>query len=380
MVREPSESNVHATPFSHAESTLEFGSVLDLIASKCVNRGAAAEVRALHPTTDLQWIRTRLSEIEEAVEYQSARGRLPIVDTGAGSWVELAVEKHETIAPEGCIAVAAMERAVNELKLKMMDEAEFPMLRGIIGGMTPHTDLVSMIENAVERDGTIKDSASPALKNLRRRIRDSRGDLRQYSEKLARSFGSDDIATFTGTRHVLLVPRDKARRSEGLVHSASHSGESLYFEPFPLVEKNNALETLIHDERVETARILSALTAAIVASAPGLTDNIRVWERLDALSAKARFAAEFGCRPPILPSDESTAAPRTGGAPRAHPPRSRDGRPVHGDGDHRTQCRGQDGHAQDRGACRSHVSIGTSRPGRGGDRASDFSIGLCGYR
>jgi DNA mismatch repair protein MutS2 len=300
MAPEPLRPDIQTTVFSHAEVTLEFSSVLDLIAAKCVNSGAARAICDLQPTTDPMWIKKSLREIGEVGEYQKLHGRLSVVDTEAASWIELAVDHHEMIPPEGCIAIAGMEREVADLQRRIAEETEFPILRRIVDGMLPHRDLVSTIEAAIDRDGTLKDSASPKLKTLRRNIRSSREDLRKHSENMARSFGSADMATFTGARHVLLVPRDKFRKGEGLIHATSHSGGSLYFEPFSMVEKNNALETLIHDEHVESARILSALTLCIVEAAPGLLENAHVWQVLDILSAKARFSNEFRCNAPVL--------------------------------------------------------------------------------
>ncbi|UCH84546.1 MAG: hypothetical protein JSW50_02300, partial [Candidatus Latescibacterota bacterium] len=298
MANEPSPHGA----FSHASATLELATVLELIAKKCVNRDAALAIRALRPVSDLEQIRRSLNEIGQVREFEGIHGRLPIVDTAAKGWVEKAVDRHDVIPPEECLAIAAMERGVMELVTRVAEEPGYPLLHSIVDGLAPHTDLVSMIDNAIDRDGSIKDAASSKLKSLRRNVRGARDDLRRHSETLARSFGSDEMATFTGTRHVLLVPRDKCRRSEGLVHSTSQSGGSLYFEPFSLVEKNNALETLIHDERAECARILSALTAKVVESAPGLLENARVVEMLDTLSSKARFSAEFGCTAPTFES------------------------------------------------------------------------------
>ena len=105
--------------------------------------------------------------------HQKVHGHLPIVDTGAASWIEKAADKHEMIPPEGCIAVAGMERAVVDLQRRMTGETDFAVLRNIVGGMLPHADLVSRIEAAIDRDGTLKDSASPKLKGLRRSIRNS---------------------------------------------------------------------------------------------------------------------------------------------------------------------------------------------------------------
>ena len=80
---------------------------------------------------------------------------------------------------------------------------------------------------------------------MRRSVLKSREDIRRFTDKLAKSFGSVEYATYNGARYMLVVPREKCKRNEGIVHSTSHSGGSLYFEPLSLVERNNGPETLM---------------------------------------------------------------------------------------------------------------------------------------
>lgn len=303
MSRDSFPPELRDDAFAHAAGILEFGEVLDLIASKCLNPGSRRSVRALRPTTDRAWIDERLSEIDEVRAHQSASGRLSVADTAFGDSVERAARKHEIISAEGLITLAAAERSVIAIQRSLSEETRYPLLRGIASRMTPHRDLIEAIENAIDRDAAIKDTASPRLQTIRRSAAKAREELRRHAEQLAKSYGSSDYATYTGTRHLLLVPREKCRKKEGIVHSASHSGGSLYFEPFTLVERNNALETLLQDERAEEARILAELTGRVTEAAEELLENVRVWELLDALDAKGRFAEEFRCANPAVSED-----------------------------------------------------------------------------
>ena len=305
MSRDSFRPDSHTDTFAHAGEILEFAAVLELIASKCVNSGAKEEIRRVRPTTDRDAIGKRLREIGEVREYHKTAGHLPIAQTECGGWIERALRRHELIPPEGLLALASVEKSVVEFQRSMREEAVYPMLRGIVSSMTLHRELIDAVDAAIDRDGRINDTASSKLHSIRRNIAQTRDDLRRYADQLAKSYGSSDYATYTGTRHVLLVPREKCRKKEGLVHSASHTGESLYFEPFSLVERNNALETLVHDERAEETRILAELTSLVTGSAGELLENIRLWELLDALEAKARFASEFRCTNPTVSLDEA---------------------------------------------------------------------------
>jgi DNA mismatch repair protein MutS2 len=304
MSAEPSNCGTDPDIFEHAVTTLELVPVAENICQRCRNEGARVLVRALRPKTDHRWIEESLAEITETREFQEIHGRLPVPDTSARRWFDR--ETRDTVTAEGLLEIAGLERSVAELRRSVeREDHPYERLRREVSGLQPQDELVKAIDGALERDGAIKDKASPELKRLRSRLRRTREDIRAFAAKLARSAGTQDDATFNGSRYMLVVPREKCRRKEGIVHSTSHSGGSLYFEPFSLVEKNNALETLQSDAAAEEARILAALTARVEAAREALSSNVTIVEQLDALSAKAAFATEFRCVNPVVPPDGS---------------------------------------------------------------------------
>jgi DNA mismatch repair protein MutS2 len=305
MNRDSARPLRHAGAFLHAGDILEFAAVAGVIASKCVNAGSKDRIRLLRPTTEKAWIEERLLEIAEVRGFHAALGHLPIAETRCAEWIERAAHRHEIVPPEGLLEIAEIERSGIEFQRKMAAESRFPTLRGIVSRIMPHREVVDAIHKAIDRDASIKDTASPRLHAIRRDIARAREELRRFAESLAKSYGSSDYATYTGSRHVLLVPREKCRKKEGIVHASSHTGESLYYEPFALVEKNNAAETLAHDERTEEARILGELASLVAAVSDELIGNIRIWETLDVLEAEARFAEEFRCTNPRVSDDGS---------------------------------------------------------------------------
>jgi DNA mismatch repair protein MutS2 len=305
MSVDTNHSDFRADKFTHAGEILEFPSVLEIIASRCVNDGARTVVRALRPTTDRAWIEERLREIAEVRDYHLAVGRLPVAETACKEWIDAAVHRHELIPPERLLSIASVERSVIDFQRSLRDDDRYPIIRGIVFGMNPHREIIDAIGRAIERDASIKDTASPRLQSLRREIARARDELRRFADTQAKAYGSADYATYTGSRHVLLVPREKCRKREGLVHSASHTGGSLYFEPFALVEKNNALETLIQDEKAEEARILGDLARLVAGAAEELGENMRRWELLDSMEAKARFATDLKCSNPVVSADHA---------------------------------------------------------------------------
>ena len=287
--------------FAHASNALELSAVLDLVAKNCINGRAGDAVRAMTPGTDAAAIARSVSRVVDVRDYEAVEGRLGVIDTSARDELEVSLAEGGSISAEGLLRVAAAERAVLDLVRRVKsNETKSDTVTSAAERFIPHKPLIELIEATLDSDGSIKDGASPDLKSLRKQVQKAKGDIRSYTERYAKDLGSDEYVTFTGNRYMLVLPREKCKQRDGIVHSTSHSGGSLYFEPLTLVEKNNRLETLNLDVRAEEARILSMLTQRVVDAADALLSNADNWEALDVLCAKARFAAAFECVAPVL--------------------------------------------------------------------------------
>lgn len=287
--------------FSHACHVLDLSAVLRLVASHCVGDSARTEINATLPTCDRTAISSSLAAIDELRAYRDREGDVVVVDTAYAKHVEACRSESRSLAPESLLDIAAGERAADELHRTLSSLiSEYPLLCERANGIVPHSGLADKIETVIEADGSIKDTASPALKRIRKEMVSLRSGLRRLSEKSLKSFGEDALATVLGSRHVLVVPRKRVPRREGIVHSESHSGGSLYFEPPALVEMNNDLETRQADEGAEIARILTALTDEVRAVAGSLLTNAAVISGIDAVRARAIYCSDQRCVTPAI--------------------------------------------------------------------------------
>lgn len=269
-----------------------------MIARYCVNERGRGLIRGLEPSSDGDVIAESLALAEELRRFMDDDGDVSIASTDYAAEVERIRRGESDMATEIYLRIASGERAVRATRDALSGNEAFPRLSAIAETLIAHGELVKLIDRTVESDGSIKDNASPALRQIRRDVFRLRESVRRQAESLRTQMGEETLATVMGSRHVLVVPRGRVRRDGGLVHAASHSGESLYFEPLKLVEANNDLETRIGDERAEVARIVSELAAAVRVNADALVQNADIIDRLDSVRARARFGAAFDCNSP----------------------------------------------------------------------------------
>jgi DNA mismatch repair protein MutS2 len=295
---------VQSSPFDHAARVLGLHDVFALIASGCVNAGARAAVTGRRPTADVAAIRASLDEIDEYRRMREESGDIAIPDTSYREAVAGIAEGGRG-SGEVLRRIGDGERAVAQLQRAVASGAEgFATLAGIAATATPNAELVAEIDRALDADGEVRDDATPELKAIRRDIRAARNSLRERADRMVGEIGTEAHATVMGTRHVLVVPRGRVKRGSGLVHGASQTGGSLYFEPMALLDLNNELETRLADEHEEIDRILRALSDRVRRVAPAVIANADVVERLDAIRARAAFAERFGCITPDITSGD----------------------------------------------------------------------------
>ena len=95
---------------------------------------------------------------------------------------------------------------------------------------------------------------------------------------------------------MLAVRADARSAVPGIVHDASGSGQTLFVEPFALVEQHNRLRELVSEEREEVARILGELSRLLGASAADVRAAVTAISELDLVMACARLAQRTaGC-------------------------------------------------------------------------------------
>jgi DNA mismatch repair protein MutS2 len=160
------------------------------------------------------------------------------------------------------------------------------------------------LERAIDRDGSILDTASPNLKTLRnRRATLNERIHRRLGEIVARESDSvlqDDFYTQRGHRYVVPVKASARASFAGIVHDASASGQTVFVEPAELVEPNNQLKLIEAEIEEEIRRILRELSAAVGGDADAIITDSRVLGHLDAVRARARLAQDLHASRPAM--------------------------------------------------------------------------------
>jgi len=181
----------------------------------------------------------------------------------------------------------------------------FPYLAKVIEGTYYEKQILVLIDEVLDENGTVKDNASDDLQKIRMSLFRKRNELRRMFEKviakLAKAGYTADIdESFSNGRRVVAVFSEHKRQVKGILHGESDSRKTAFIEPEETIELNNDVFSLEHEEIKEVQKILRALTARMQVYAPLLSSYLTVAGEYDFIRAKARLALDMNAQLPNL--------------------------------------------------------------------------------
>jgi DNA mismatch repair protein MutS2 len=285
---------------------IEFADVAALVAALTVGPMGAARVRARRPTDDLGWITGELARAGEVAGLFRRGDRLlaePIPDV-TQALARLRIPGSVLDAVE----LARLQRVLVAARLVHGDlrrVAETAPLAAALASPLPEGRLERRLEQSVDQDGAVLDTASPRLAAARREVHAARQRLLRKLESLLRGLESsaapaDASVTVRGGRYVIPVRRDSRHRPGGIIHDESGSAGTLFIEPAEAIELGNALREAEVEEERETLRVLRELTDLLRPELPALRDAVEMCVAVDDLVARARYAVAVEGEVPAL--------------------------------------------------------------------------------
>ena len=171
--------------------------------------------------------------------------------------------------------------------------------------LMPNKYLEEKILQCIVSEDEMSDNASPALRDIRRKIRAASSRVREQLDKLIRSphyqkYLREAIITQRNGRYVVPVKIEHRGEVKGLVHDTSSSGATVFVEPAAVVEANNDIKVLQSKERDEIERILAELSEEAGSFYDGIKQSYSCAVELDVIFAKAKYAYELKATAPAL--------------------------------------------------------------------------------
>jgi DNA mismatch repair protein MutS2 len=285
-------------------SVLEYPKIRERLVGFCDFSASTELARALEPTDSYDLALARLAETSEARKLFSTNDN---VGVGGAHDIRPSVElaaRGGVLDPQQLLDIKSTLISSRELKKSLERKTdEFPRLSQITAGLPESHGMVDAITRVLSDRGEVLDSASPKLATLRREIKIAHdrlmSRLQRYLTESANKL-QEPIITQRDGRYVIPLRAEFKGQIKAVVHDQSSSGATLFVEPLPIVDLNNAMRELQLQERDEERRILYELSAQIAEHREELIYGLENLAMLDLIFAKAKYAEELKASEPVL--------------------------------------------------------------------------------
>lgn len=176
----------------------------------------------------------------------------------------------------------------------------YPCLARLFSQLSLFPDLGKSIGRIIDKTGTVKDSASPDLAEVRQKLSSMQGSIARAIQRIYTAAVKEGIAdkdsspTFRDGRMVIPVPAGNKRGLRGIIHDESASGKTVFIEPAETVELSNRMRELELEEQRIIVRILINLADETRPFIDSIIESNTLLGRIDFIMAKAKFAIDAG--------------------------------------------------------------------------------------
>ncbi len=276
--------------------TLELDKVLELLARHTSCEDARLAALSLEPQSDLASAQALMNQTRDAHMLLARFGGPAFGGLVNVNNALYRADAGSTLSLKELLDVASVLHVIRTIsQWRSTNEGVATVLDVYFNALMPNRFLEDSITTAVISEEELADNASPALADIRRKIRAQESKVREQLGKYTRNsnfskYLQDNIITMRNGRYVIPVRNEYRGEVPGLVHDTSSSGATVFIEPMPIVEANNQIKLLKNKEEDEIDRILAELSANVGSFANSIKSSYECAVELNLIFAKAQLA------------------------------------------------------------------------------------------
>lgn len=280
--------------------TLEINKVLDEISSFSNTELGKTKIKALK-MLPLEEATKSLKLLSELSNYILKYGNVPIYSSfDLSNYIDTAL-KGGVLTPLDLDHIALDVLNANKIHsfFSKGDKSIYFELFELVNKLYNIEELEIKIHKVIAPNLSIKDDASPKLKEIRGNIRKKEMEVRQIASSLIKKYHellSEDTITLRNDHYVLPVETTHKNSVSGVIHDISDSGQTTFIEPESLVRLSNQICLLHIEEKEEIYLLLKMLTSEVVRFSSQITSNNKVIGEIDFISSKALYMNKYVCQ------------------------------------------------------------------------------------
>lgn len=290
------------------EDKLGFDQIRSKLKSYCLSSAGSEWVDRMRFSNNAEFIRVLLKQNLEFRQILEKGENFPARHFfDAAEWLQKISLAGNWLEAENFLHLAYALETILAAKTFLVKTKDFyPELFRLSDPVIITDALAKAVHATIDDKGIVRDSASPELGRIRKKIRDEQANLRRLADQIYRSAVAEKwvpegaLPTIRDGRVVIPIQAEHKRKLKGFILDESATGQTVFLEPAEMLDANNEIRDLEHSEKREVVRILIALTDQFREQLPSLRLAFQFLAQIDFIRAKAKFSLEIGADMPIL--------------------------------------------------------------------------------
>ena len=291
----------------HTAKVLDYDLIRDELRTYTVTPMGKTLAQQLKPHTDAALLDTQLRETSEMTDLLAAGDDPPLapvadlhVHVEAARLAGYYLEGQQLLEVADCLEVFQRLR-----RFAQHNSQRLPLLARRLAPLADFNIFLRQIRSAIDERGTVRDSASPLLQEIRQALNHTSERIHRTLLRLMAAHSAvvqDAVVTIRNDRFVVPLKTDFRRVLRGIVHGESASGATVYVEPDGVVGLNNHLLQSRAKEERAVRDVLRELTERLAAQGVAIEQGLQLLGEVDLIVAKGQLSRRMhGVAPRMTP-------------------------------------------------------------------------------
>ena len=281
----------------------EVSFVKDILKSYCLSDYGKKFVDSLKPFTDLESI---IEEIEKTKYGELVYDKHKNLDTQPVPFINDIINKLNKIdylSEEECGKIYLTLKTVEYYIKSFFNLGLFEKIFSFYEECIKTLEVVNYLSKLFSLSGTIKTDATDILREIHNKKEEVKQKIHEkidFLMKTKKKYLQEQFFVFRDGRYVLPVKAGFKKDLNGIVRDSSHSGDTLYIEPFELIDLNDKLFLIQKDEEKEKIKILKEVTHFLKSFSLPILCALKNYGYWDFILAKIKYKRDYMLNFPSL--------------------------------------------------------------------------------
>ena len=291
------------------EQKIGFDRIRQIISDRCSTSYAVDKVFSENFSTKTSQIRKRLLLTDEMRLIMMFEDSFP--SAGFIDCIDFLKPLESTSSAIDLVSLRKLRTMLDTLRkvtsfFQGIKDEVYPNLKRMSAHVMNFPEVQRQIDSIIDRYGEVKDTASDALYEIRKSLREKEGAISRRMSAILKKAQEEGIVDSDAGVSVrdgkMLIPVSAANKKKiaGFIYDESATGKTAFIEPAEVVELDNQIKELRFSEQREILRILLEFSDFLRPYIPDLLDGAKYLGEIDFIVAKAQVALDFIAGMPVI--------------------------------------------------------------------------------